>query len=418
MAINKVINRKTSSHKAMKNVISYVLKDEKVKEGYVEINGPYPAESINSKDILNTWIAEKKLWNKDSGRMYAHNVISFHKDENISPAEVLEIGKAFTDKFFPDHQCLIGVHQDKDHLHCHIVTNTVSYINGLKLHQTKHDLELQKNYTNQLCLEHGLSVAEKGRHFDGSSIDQGEIITWSKDKYNLTINESQKSYLVDCALVITDVLEAGCKSQDEFVSHMTDRGWSVAWTDNKKHITFENDEGKKVRDSNISKTFSMDIGKEALYAEFERQKELEAKRKREQEREYYKKYYAQLESVSTGTRSYTEAVRSFGENNTGAESVAGRRETGRSGRDSSAIIRDIKSTISITGLKEANAGADRTDKELERSDRDAERKRRAVEESRRAEQERQARDAERRKIEKRLREREEPRRRISRGLCR
>ena len=37
MAINKVVNKSTKSHGAMRNVLEYVLRDEKVKEGYVEI---------------------------------------------------------------------------------------------------------------------------------------------------------------------------------------------------------------------------------------------------------------------------------------------------------------------------------------------------------------------------------------------
>ena len=40
-----------------------------------------------------------------------------------------------------------------------------------------------KQFTNQMCRERGLTVAEKGKHFDGSQIEKGEVIAWSKDKY-------------------------------------------------------------------------------------------------------------------------------------------------------------------------------------------------------------------------------------------
>ncbi len=42
-----------------------------------------------------------------------------------------------------------------------------------------------KQFTNQMCRERELTVAEKGKHFDGSRIEKGEVIAWSKDKYNL-----------------------------------------------------------------------------------------------------------------------------------------------------------------------------------------------------------------------------------------
>ena len=37
MAINKVVNHGSKSHSGMKNVIGYVLRDDKVREGYVRI---------------------------------------------------------------------------------------------------------------------------------------------------------------------------------------------------------------------------------------------------------------------------------------------------------------------------------------------------------------------------------------------
>ena len=132
MAVNKVINTKATSHGALRNTLEYALRDEKTEDDYVEITGPYTAQTINYEDVYREWINEKQLWDKDSGRMYAHNVISFHKDEEVTPQEVLDISKEFAERFFSGYQSLISVHQDRDHLHCHIVTNSVSYIDGKK----------------------------------------------------------------------------------------------------------------------------------------------------------------------------------------------------------------------------------------------------------------------------------------------
>lgn len=269
MAINKVVNSRTKTHAGMRNLIRYVLRDDKVQEGYVKITGPYSEETITATGVYKSFLDEKRFWNKDSGRMYAHNVIAFHADEQITPAECLEIGEQFADRFFPDHQSLIGVHQDKDHLHCHIVTNTVSYMDGRKLHQSKLDLERQKQYTNTLCKERGLTVARKGRHYDGTRIEDGEIRSWDKDKYNLIVDKSKGSYVADCAIAVLEVApKATCK--EDFIQGMGKRGWAVQWKDNRKHIVFMDQKGRKVRDSNLARTFSIDVGKEALYGEFKR----------------------------------------------------------------------------------------------------------------------------------------------------
>ena len=110
MAINKVVPKAAKAHGGMRNLIEYGLRNEKVREGYVEITGPYDYDTINWDNVYNAFLEEKKMWDKDSGRMCAHNIISFHKDEKVSPAEVLEIGKQFVDRFFNDHQNLICVH--------------------------------------------------------------------------------------------------------------------------------------------------------------------------------------------------------------------------------------------------------------------------------------------------------------------
>ena len=318
MAINKVINKSTKSHGAMKNVIQYVLQEKKVIEGYADIIGPYEPDRITYDDVYQAFLEEKRIWKKDSGRMYSHNIISFHRDEKVTPEECMEIGRRFCDQFFSGHQSLIAVHQDRDHLHIHIVTNTVSYVDGRKLHQSKADLEKQKVFTNQLCVERGLSVAEKGKHFDGTKIEEGEIRGWSKDKYHLLVNEAKKSFVADCAIAIVETLQ-DCTSREAFIAGMTQRGWNVTWTAKKKHITFTNGNGDKVRDTNISKTFSMNIDKENLIHEFERQNERRlagSRSDRDREEDGFELYYREVESAVEGI-DHAESVRNDPETGAG-----------------------------------------------------------------------------------------------------
>ena len=263
MAVNKTVNKRTNSHGAMRNCIEYVLRQDKTSEQLAYVTGPYCHDAINYDLVYQTFLEEKKLWNKDSGRMYAHNIISWHKDEQITPEQAFEFGKEFAEKWFQGFQTLVAVHKDKDHIHCHLVTNSVSYEDGKKLHTTKKDLEQMKQFTNQMCRERGLTVAEKGKHFDGSQIEKGEVIAWSKDKYNLFRQQVKDSFVADCAMAVLKALE-NCISKEKFIEKMKQFGWSVNWTEKRKHITFQNQDGKKVRDSNLSKTFHLDISKEGI----------------------------------------------------------------------------------------------------------------------------------------------------------
>ena len=267
MAINKTINKRTNTHGAMRNCIEYVLRQDKTNELFTCVTGPYCHDEINYDLVYRTFLEEKKMWDKDSGRMYAHNIISWHKDEQITPEQTLEFGKEFAENWFSGFQTLVAVHKDKDHIHCHLVTNSVSYEDGRKLHNTRKDLERMKQLTNQMCRERGLSVAEKGKHFDGSQIEKGEVIAWSKDKYNLFRQQVKDSFVADCAMAVLKAME-NCISKEKFIEKMKQFGWNVNWSEKRKHITFQNQDGKKVRDSNLSKTFHLDISKEGLENEF------------------------------------------------------------------------------------------------------------------------------------------------------
>ncbi len=373
MAINKIVNKSTLTKAAMRNAIEYILQDKKITDRLVYMTGPAP-DQITWDSVYNAFLDEKKIWHKDSGRMYSHQILSFHKDEKITPEEALEFAKEYVDKWFPGFQSIISVHQDRDHIHAHIITNTVSYVDGHKLHNSRADLQKMKEFTNEMCRERGLSVAEKGKHFDGTEIEVGETIAWSKDKYQLLKDSGKKSYVVDCGIAVMEAREQSA-SQEEFIREMEERGWRTTWTEKKKHITFENELGEKVRDSNLSQTFSMDISKEGLWHEFERQSEIRAKLKAERDRaeerrqsEELERYYAEVDAAINGG-TVAEASRSTADSDGTERPVAVRGETGRSEEDTDAFIRGIEAE-----RRNVNAA--------ERSSVDAERERQLAEEQR------------------------------------
>lgn len=355
---------------------------DKTRGELVAVIGPYEQDVITYDRVYQSFLEEKRIWGKDSGRMYAHNIISWHEDEPITPEQALEFGKEFAQQWFDGFQSLVGVHIDRKHVHCHIVTNSVSFMDGHKLHNTKKDLQRMKDFTNRMCVERGLSVAQKGRDFYGNELEQGTVSAWSKDKYHLMQNEAKDSFVADCGIACLDALETS-SSREEFIRQMAERGWSVIWKDSRKHITFQNTEGKKVRDSNLSKTFHLDISKEALTNEFERQAAVREQTaqyerkfadRREWEDAELERYYREVQDAAGGAvrnDSYTEryhqragedhpsadiGYRETGEENIGAakQSGAGQNQSDRTVRER--IIREgfanLAGTESGTGMEE------------------------------------------------------------------
>ena len=397
MAVNKTINKRTNTHGAMRNCIEYVLRQDKTSELITYVTGPYCHNEINYDLVYRTFLEEKKMWNKDTGRMYAHNIISWHKDEQITPEQAFEFGKEFAENWFSGFQTLVAVHKDKNHIHCHLVTNSVSYEDGRKLHNTRKDLERMKQLTNQMCRERGLTVAEKGKHFDGSQIEKGEVIAWSKDKYNLFRQQVKDSFVADCAMAVLKALE-NCISKEKFIEKMKQFGWNVNWTEKRKHITFQNQEGKKVRDSNLFKTFHLDISKEGLENEFNgnRKKARDSANRDSRSDEELAGYYRQVEAACEGAGGVTGASDGRERRVTGEKSEDERVYPEISGKDTQAengkteaILRESRNARRNSEIKRRNSSFDnRTVRNAEAESIASEEQRRFEEQKRLEEQER------------------------------
>lgn len=118
--------------------------------------------------------------------------------EEVTPEQAMQIGEELCDRYLNgDYQYVIAVHNDKEHLHCHIIFNNTNLYNGLSF-TTEHNqgrknerawAELRE-ISDGLCKEYGLSVIEpKGNcvsHFERDMQLQGK--SW-KDKLKAKIAE-------------------------------------------------------------------------------------------------------------------------------------------------------------------------------------------------------------------------------------
>ena len=91
----------------------------------------------------------------------------------MTAEQVHEIGLAFAKKAWPGHEVLVTTHTDTAHLHNHFVINSVHYENGKKLRQNPGTLTKLRALSDDICLEHGLSVLEPYKK-DGAKISSRE----------------------------------------------------------------------------------------------------------------------------------------------------------------------------------------------------------------------------------------------------
>jgi len=268
MAIVKIISHGKNAA-GTKNVLSYVLDLKKTGPDLCGTLGDISEDAITAKTAFLEFQRIRNLFGKDNnGRTYTHGTISWAPGE-ITHEEAVEFAREYLPEIYPGHQIVYAVHQDTSHVHFHFIVNPVSFLDGSMLHWSKHDLERAKQLCNELCLNRGWSIAQKGIHYDGRTFIPGELTAWDKNKYHELIQNPKQSYLCDLAKAIQDSLSR-TTSKDDFCQNMEmEHAWKVIWQDKKKHITFIDADGHKVRDTNISKTFSMNISKDDLLKELD-----------------------------------------------------------------------------------------------------------------------------------------------------
>ena len=199
--------------------------------------------------MMNTKLRYKKA----DGRMYYHLLQSFHPDENLTPETAHEIALRFTEENFPGYEVLIATHVDRNHIHSHMVINSVNAESGYKYHSDNKEIQRLRNSSDKLCLEYGLSVIESA-----PSKTKG----MSSREYRSA--DKGQSWKLDLAMVIDEAM-CYAVSREHFIQLMELEGYQVKWSDTRKYITYTCPNGMKCRDNKLHEEKYL---KEAMTDEF------------------------------------------------------------------------------------------------------------------------------------------------------
>ena len=153
MAVTKILARKGRLDVG----INYVLNGDKTEERVLTAHlNCDPGREC--REMLDT----KRAYGKEDGVMYYHIIQSFKPGE-ITPELALEIAKEFAQEHLAGYETVIGVHVDKEHIHAHLVFNSVNADTGEKYHSNAQSYYQQiRSISDRLCREHGLSVIMEG----------------------------------------------------------------------------------------------------------------------------------------------------------------------------------------------------------------------------------------------------------------
>ncbi len=238
MATFTATKNATQSGGAMCGVLRYVQRrDKTLWEGRQLVTGWNCVAQSAYDEMMTT----KRRHSKTDGRMFYQFVQSFHPEETVAPEEVHAIGLELAQRLFPDFEVVVATHTDTDHLHSHLIVNSVSLTTGRKLHQNAADLQRQRRISDEICAAHGLTVLEPPKKYaQEKKMRPGE--------YRAAVRgESWKFRLINAI----DLCMRRAKTRAEFLWAMERQGYRVRWEDARKYITYTTPKGKKCRDDRL-----------------------------------------------------------------------------------------------------------------------------------------------------------------------
>lgn len=162
--------------------LQYIKNPEKTNEGLLVAGFNCTADTAYV-DMMET----KKHYAKTGGRLGYHLMQSFRPGE-ITPERALEFGQEFIRRYLHHrYEALVSVHTDKSHVHCHVIWNSVSFMDGKKYHAPAGQyLDKIRYMSDDLCREWGLSVIEQtqnqnmksGQHYAAWQAEQTGKESW------------------------------------------------------------------------------------------------------------------------------------------------------------------------------------------------------------------------------------------------
>lgn len=139
-----------SSKGSVGGYAGYLMQEEKTEITLIEVKDC-------TVDFARDFDTTKNLYDKTDGVQFHEIVQSFAPGET-SPEQAHEIGKEMLkNPKLEDFQAVVITHQDREHIHNHIVINSVSHVDGRKYQQNPKELKQIKELSNELCKERNLS---------------------------------------------------------------------------------------------------------------------------------------------------------------------------------------------------------------------------------------------------------------------
>ena len=179
MAITKIMCMKSAEHgnaaAHLKHSLAYICNEAKTEKGSL-VGGINCLPDFAYEQMKGT----KEMFGQTGGRQGYHFIISLKPGEGTKE-QMYEITRRFAEEFLGgEYEGVFSVHTDKDHLHGHLVYNSVNMVTGRKYSYKKGDWkDVIQPITNRLCEGYGLSIVAAEYSKDPVNMNRKQ---WEKEQ--------------------------------------------------------------------------------------------------------------------------------------------------------------------------------------------------------------------------------------------
>lgn len=233
---------KLGNTKVVARSISYAEKKAVVKSGI----------NCDIDNVKASFRAVREVHGKNDG-VQAHTIIQSFKPGEVTPEQAHALGRELAERVAKGHQVAIYTHNDTEHIHNHIVINSVADETGKKYQinvKKRHEI---KDTNDEICRENGLSVVEKTQDDRKTQaeieLEKKGIKTWKQEIKDVVEKAKEKS-----------------KNKDEFVEFLKES--NINFKETNKTVTYFHSNGQKVRGKTLGNLYD----KQAVELSFERNK--------------------------------------------------------------------------------------------------------------------------------------------------
>ena len=236
MPIIHFANSKNQNTGGLKKLLGYVSREKKTK---LEDRRFVSGVNCSTENAYNEMMLTKQMHKKTGGRLYYHLVQSFPKGYDIKPELAHKIALELAEKALKNFECVVATHIDREHIHSHIVFNSVSFEDGRKYHSDNNSLHELMKLSDEICESYGVHTLQKPTFNNDGQND----VLGDKEYRSAVRGESFKFALMNA---ITDCMKQA-KSKKQFIALMNRKGYDVRWEQQRKYITYTTPTGKKCR---------------------------------------------------------------------------------------------------------------------------------------------------------------------------